>query len=221
MAASNSSKPLQLGDEAPNFIAATSEGNVNFHDFIGNSWCVLFSHPKDFTPVCTTELGEASRLKKEFEARNVKVLALSVDDTLSHKTWIKDINSTQNTEVAFPIIGDENKEVSELYGMIHPNTDDTYTVRSVFVIDPAKKIRLMMTYPMSTGRNFREILRVIDAMQLTDKAGVATPANWEKGGECIIPMSITDPNELNEKYPKGYKELTPYLRLTPQPDVKD
>lgn len=211
-------KPLQLGDIAPNFTANTTEGEINFHDFIGQHWCVLFSHPKDFTPVCTTELGEVAKNMKEFEARGVKVIALSVDGTRSHNDWICDINSTQNTRVNYPIISDENREVSSLYGMIHPNADNTFTVRSVFIIDPNKKIRLIMTYPASTGRNFAEILRVIDSLQLTDRYSVATPVNWKDGDDCVILPSITDPKELKEKFTKGWKEVKPYLRLTPQPD---
>ncbi|MEM1283379.1 MAG: peroxiredoxin [Chlamydiota bacterium] len=210
--------PLQLGDVAPNFTADTTEGEINFHDFIGSSWCILFSHPKDFTPVCTTELGEAAKKVKDFEKRGVKVIALSVDRTRSHNEWISDINETQNTQLSYPIISDDKRQVSSLYGMIHPNADDTFTVRSVFIIDPNKKIRLMMTYPASTGRNFDEILRVIDSLQLTDRFSVATPVNWKNGDECVILPSITDPAELKEKFPKGWKEVRPYLRITPQPD---
>lgn len=209
---------LQLGDIAPNFTANTTEGEINFHDFIGNSWCVLFSHPKDFTPVCTTELGEAAKRSEDFKSRGVKVIALSVDNTRSHNDWVCDINSTQGTRVNYPIISDENREVSSLYGMIHPNADNTFTVRSVFIIDPNKKVRLVMTYPASTGRNFDEILRVIDSLQLTDDHSVATPVNWRDGDDCVILPAVTDPAELEAKFPKGWKEVKPYLRMTPQPN---
>lgn len=218
MKASSNIRALQLGDEAPNFKAMTTKGELDFHEYIGDSWCVFFSHPRDFTPVCTTELGEAAKLQQSFSKRNVKVIALSVDSADSHKEWIKDIEQTQKTKVDFPIIGDEQKEISELYGMIHPNTDSTHTVRSVFIIDSNKKVRLIMTYPMTTGRNFAEILRVIDSMQLTDRCRVATPVNWRDGDDCVIPPAITDPEELKANYPKGWKTLTPYLRMTPQPD---
>ncbi len=218
MATLTKGKSLQLGDIAPNFTADTTEGEINFHDFIGNSWCVFFSHPKDFTPVCTTELGEAAKMHTEFEARNVKIIALSVDSSRSHNDWIHDIDETQHTRVNFPIISDENREVSTLYDMIHPNADDTFTVRSVFIIDPNKKIRLTMTYPASTGRNFQEIFRVIDSLQLTDSNSVATPVNWKDGDDCVILPTITDPEELKKKFPKGWNELKPYLRMTPQPD---
>jgi thioredoxin-dependent peroxiredoxin len=217
MATQTEQNNLRLGDIAPDFVANTTEGEINFHDYIGNNWCVFFSHPKDFTPVCTTELGEAAKRVDEFQARGVKIIALSVDDTQSHNDWICDINSTQETRINFPIISDENREVSSLYGMIHPNADNTFTVRSVFIIDPDKKIRLIMTYPASTGRNFEEILRVIDSLQLTDHHSVATPVNWKDGDECVILPTITDPQELKQKFPKGWKEVKPYLRLTPQP----
>lgn len=210
-------RSLQLGDIAPDFIAETTEGRISFHEWIGDSWCIFFSHPKDFTPVCTTELGYAAKIKGEFDKRNVKVIALSVESVNSHKAWIPDINETQKTQVNFPIIGDETHHISELYGMIHPNASDTLTVRTVFIIDPKKKIRLTMCYPAATGRNFDEILRVIDALQLTDSNSVATPANWHSGQECVILPSITDPNTLKQKFPKGYRELKPYLRMTPQP----
>lgn len=213
-------KNLQLGDIAPNFNANTTMGEINFHDFIGVHWCVLFSHPKDFTPVCTTELGEAAKKMGEFEKRNVKIIALSVDGTRSHNDWISDINDTQDTRVNYPIISDESREVSSLYGMIHPNADDTFTVRSVFIIDPNKRIRLILTYPASTGRNFDEILRVIDSLQLTDNHSVATPVNWKDGDDCVILPSITDPKELQIKFSKGWREVKPYLRLTPQPNKK-
>ncbi len=210
-------KSLQIGDIVPDFTAPTTEGKISFHEWIGNSWCVFFSHPKDFTPVCTTELGECARKKQEFDKRNVKIIALSVGSVETHKAWIPDINATQNTVVNFPIIGDENHQISELYGMIHPNASETHTVRSVFVIDPSKKIRLMICYPASTGRNFDEVLRVIDSLQLTDSNSVGTPANWKWGDECVILPSITDPNEIKKNFPQGYRELTPYLRMTPQP----
>lgn len=209
---------LKLGDEAPNFTAETTEGSINFHDYVGLGWCILFSHPKDFTPVCTTELGEAAKLFKEFQKRNVKMIAISVDGIRSHNDWISDIEETQQTHVNFPIIGDENAEIANLYGMIHPQADNTLTVRSVFIIDPQKKIRLIMTYPASTGRNFEEILRVIDSLQLTDNCSVATPVNWKDGEDCVILPSIVDPEELKEKFPKGWEELKPYLRITPQPN---
>lgn len=205
---------LQLGDLAPNFEQDSTAGTLNFHEYLGDSWGVLFSHPKDFTPVCTTELGTTAKLKPEFEKRNVKVAALSVDDVASHEAWIKDINETQETEVNFPIIADEDRKVSSLYGMIHPNANDTLTVRSVFIIDPAKKVRLTLTYPAATGRNFNEILRVIDGLQLTDGNAVATPANWKEGDAVVILPSIQDPEELAAKFPQGFEPVTPYLRYT-------
>ena len=211
-------KPIQLGDAAPDFTAQSTHGPIRFHSWIDKSWCVFFSHPKDFTPVCTTELGEVARKTAEFQKRNVKVIALSVDSVEDHFKWIADINETQNTTVEFPIIGDKSREVAQLYGMIHPNALDSFTVRSVFVIDPAKKIRLMITYPAPTGRNFDEILRVVDALQLTDKHSVATPVNWKQGGECIILPSIQDPEVLKQKFPQGFKALKPYLRITPNPE---
>lgn len=211
-------KALQLGELAPDFIADSTEGKISFHDWIGNSWCVLFSHPKDFTPVCTTELGCISKIKDEFDKRNTKILALSVGSVETHQAWIPDINSTQKTKVNFPLVGDQDRSISELYGMIHPNASETTTVRTVFIIDPNKKIRLMLCYPASTGRNFDEILRVIDSLQLTDNSSVATPANWKWGDECVILPSITDPEILKKKFPKGYRELTPYLRMTPMPN---
>ncbi len=209
---------LRLGDKAPDFTQESSIGTLHFYDWAGDSWVVLFSHPADYTPVCTTELGATAKLADEFRKRNVKVLALSVDPVDSHKGWIQDINQTQHTEVNFPIIADHDRKVSDLYDMIHPNASDTVTVRSVFVIDPSRKVRLTITYPASTGRNFDEILRVIDSLQLTDKYSVATPVNWKAGDDVVIAPSITDPAVLKEKFPKGYEELRPYLRMTPQPD---
>jgi len=209
---------IQLGEIAPDFTAESTEGTIRFHQWIGDKWCVLFSHPKDFTPVCTTELGFVARIKSEFEKRNVKVLAVSVDDVPSHKGWIKDIEETQNTTMNFPILGDPERKVASLYGMIHPNANDTLTVRSVFFIDPQKKVRAMITYPASTGRDFNEILRVIDSLQLTDNYKVATPANWKNGDDCVIVPSLTDPEELKRRFPKGFKALKPYLRMTPQPN---
>ena len=211
-------KPIQLGDVAPDFEAETTEGKIKFHQWIGESWCVFFSHPKDYTPVCTTELGEVAKKMGEFKKRGVKVIALSVDDLNSHKGWVNDINETQKTTVNYPIIADSTREIAHLYGMIHPNASDSFTVRTVFIVDPKKKVRLMITYPAPTGRNFDEILRVLDALQLTDKYSVATPVNWKEGEECIILPSIKDPQELKQKFPKGYKELKPYLRTTPQPN---
>lgn len=209
---------LLLGNTAPDFTANSSEGVIHFHEWLGQSWCVFFSHPKDFTPVCTTELGQTARLKSEFAKRGAKVLALSVESVEHHLNWIKDINETQKVKMNFPIIGDEDRKVAELYGMIHPNASETSTVRAVFIIDPNKKIRMTLVYPASTGRNFAEILRVVDSIQLTDKYSVATPAGWQWGDDCIILPSITDPQQLKEKFPKGWKELKPYLRITPQPN---
>ena len=209
---------LQLGDSVPNFTQASSTGEIDFYEWASDSWVVLFSHPADFTPVCTTELGTIAKLKSEFERRNVKVLALSVDDVESHKGWIGDIEETQSTKLNYPILADPDRKVSDLYGMIHPNANNTLTVRSVFIVDPQKKLRLTLTYPASTGRNFDEILRVIDSLQLTDNYQVATPADWKEGDDCVIVPSIKDPNELKQKFPKGYKEVKPYLRMTPQPN---
>lgn len=209
---------LQLGDTVPDFKQDSSAGEISFHDWAGDSWVVLFSHPADYTPVCTTELGMVAKLKPEFEKRNAKVIALSVDDAESHLGWIKDIDETQSTTVNYPILADSDRKVSDLYGMIHPQADNTLTVRSVFIIDPNKKLRLTITYPASTGRNFNEILRVIDSLQLTDHHQVATPVNWEDGGDCVIVPSLKDPEVLKEKFPKGYKEVKPYLRMTPQPN---
>lgn len=209
---------LRLGDTAPDFEQDSSIGKIKFHEWAGDSWVVLFSHPADFTPVCTTELGLTAKLKSEFEKRNVKALALSVDPVESHKTWIKDIEETQKTVVGFPIIADADKKVSSLYDMIHPQQSVTATVRSLFVIDPQKKVRLTITYPMSTGRNFDEVLRVIDALQLTDKYTVATPGNWRNGDDVIIPLTVQDPDVIKQKYPKGFTAARPYLRMTPQPN---
>lgn len=208
---------LQIGDIAPNFKAQTTEGLITFHDWMSQSWCVLFSHPKDFTPVCTTELGAVAHLKEEFEKRHVKVIALSVSSLKDHENWIKDINETQHTTINYPLIGDEDGAIARMYGMIHPKANDTFTVRTVFIIDPQKKIRLTLSYPASTGRNFKEILRTIDSLQLTDQHSVATPANWEWGQECVILPSITDPATIKKLFPKGYRQLKPYLRMTPQP----
>lgn len=209
---------LRLGDIAPDFEQDSSEGRIKFHEWLGNSWGVLFSHPADYTPVCTTELGLTAKLKDEFAKRNVKVIALSVDSVESHKGWINDINETQNTSVNFPIIADPDRKVSQLYDMIHPNASETFTVRSLFVIDPNKKVRLIITYPASTGRNFNEVLRVIDSLQLTDYHSVATPGNWQEGDDVVIVPSLKDEEVLKQKFPKGYKALRPYLRLTPQPN---
>jgi alkyl hydroperoxide reductase subunit AhpC len=208
---------IRLGDEAPNFTAQTTEGEINFHDYLGDSWGVLFSHPKDYTPVCTTELGMAARMKPEFDKRNVKIIGLSVDPLDSHEGWSKDIEETQGAKVNFPMIADADKKVSDLYGMIHPNASDTVTVRSVYVVGPDKKVKLMITYPASTGRNFDEILRVIDSLQLTAKHSVATPANWKDGDDCIIGPALSN-EEAKEKFPAGWREVKPYLRITPQPD---
>lgn len=208
---------LRLGDTAPDFTQQTSQGSISFHEWLGNSWGILFSHPADYTPVCTTELGATAKLAQEFKKRNVKAIALSVDPVESHHGWIKDINETQDTDVQFPIIADADRKVSALYDLIHPNASTTATVRSVFVIDPHKKIRLTLTYPASTGRNFNELLRVIDSLQLTEYHSVATPANWEQGQDVVILPSITDPEVLKAKFPEGYTTVKPYLRLTPQP----
>ncbi len=208
---------LRLGDEAPNFTAETTEGKVNFHEWIGDSWCILFSHPKDFTPVCTTELGYMSKIAADFRKRGVKVLAISVDPLDSHKGWIKDINETQKTTVNYPLIADPDKKVATLYDMIHPNAMDNMTVRSVFVIGPDKKIKLMLTYPASCGRNFDELLRVVDSLQLTAKFKVATPVNWKDGQDCIITPAVSD-DEAKKLFPKGFKSIKPYLRYTPQPN---
>lgn len=209
---------LRLGDTAPDFIQESSAGLIHFHKWLRDSWGVLFSHPADYTPVCTTELGATAKLADEFKKRNVKVIALSVDPVASHLGWIKDINETQSTEVNFPILADADKKVSTLYDLIHPNASTTATVRSVFVIDPAKKIRLTFTYPASTGRNFNEILRAIDSLQLTEYYSVATPADWKDGDDVVIVPSIVDPEVLKSKFPKGFNAIKPYLRITPQPN---
>ncbi|KKJ01392.1 peroxiredoxin [Prochlorothrix hollandica] len=209
---------LQLGDTVPNFTQSSSEGDLDFYAWMGDSWAVLFSHPADYTPVCTTELGEVSKLKPEFEKRNTKVIALSVDDAGSHQGWISDINETQNTTVNYPILADADKKVSDLYGMIHPNANAKVTVRTVFVIDPNKKLRLTITYPPSTGRNFLEILRVLDSLQLTDNYSVATPVNWQSGEDVVVSPAIPTA-EAKEKFPKGVTEIKPYLRMTPQPNL--
>ncbi len=209
---------IRLGDIAPDFEQDSSEGKIHFYDFLGNDWGILFSHPADYTPVCTTELGYTAKLKDEFSKRGVKAIALSVDDVTSHQGWIQDINETQDTTVNFPIIADKDRKVSTLYDFIHPNASETLTVRSLVIIDPNKKVRLIITYPASTGRNFNEILRVIDSLQLTDNYKVATPANWQEGEDVVIVPSIKDEAELKERFPKGYTAVKPYLRLTPQPN---
>ena len=208
---------LRLGDVVPNFQADSSEGKIDFYDHLGDSWGILFSHPADFTPVCTTELGTVAKLKPEFEKRNVKVVGLSVDPLDSHADWIKDINETQNTTVNFPIVADADRAVAEAYDMIMPEQDAKATVRSVFVVDPAKKLRLTLTYPASTGRNFDEILRVIDSLQLTEYQKVATPVNWQQGDDVVILPTISN-EDAQKLFPKGFKEVKPYLRMTPQPD---
>ena len=209
---------IRLGDTAPNFTANTTEGEIDFHDWLGDSWGILFSHPADYTPVCTTELGTVAKYTEEFNKRNVKAVALSVDGIESHQGWIKDINETQNTTVNFPIIADENRKVAELYDMIHPKADNKLTVRSVYIIDPDKKVKLILTYPASTGRNFDELLRVIDSLQLTAYHKVATPANWQAGDDCVIVPGVSN-EEIPELFPKGHKEVKPYLRMTPQPNM--
>ena len=209
---------IRLGDVAPDFTAETTEGNIKFHEWLGTSWGVLFSHPADFTPVCTTELGTVAKLKEEFKKRDVKVIALSVDPIDSHFQWIKDINETQNTTVNFPIIADPVFHVSKLYDFVHPNASDKFTVRSVVIIDSEKKVKLMITYPASTGRNFDEILRVIDSLQLTANYQVATPANWKQGEDVVVIPSIKT-EDVSAKFPKGFKEIKPYLRITPQPNI--
>ena len=210
---------IKLGDIAPDFTAETTEGTINFHEWLGDSWGILFSHPADYTPVCTTELGTVAKYTDEFNKRNVKVAALSVDGVSSHHGWIKDINETQGTTVNFPIIGDEDRTVANLYDMIHPNADSTLTVRSVFLIGPDKKVKLTLTYPAATGRNFDELLRVVDSLQLTAYHKVATPANWKQGDDCVIVPSVTN-EQIPELFPKGHTEVKPYLRLTPQPNLK-
>ena len=209
---------LRLGDIAPDFKQESSQGTIQFYDYLGDHWGILFSHPADYTPVCTTELGYTAKLKDEFEKRGVKAIALSVDDVESHQGWIDDINETQATQVNFPIIADKDRKVSTLYDFIHPNASETLTVRSLVIIDPNKKVRLIITYPASTGRNFKEILRVVDSLQLTDTFKVATPANWQDGEDVVIVPSLKDEAELKQRFPKGYTVVKPYLRLTPQPN---
>jgi alkyl hydroperoxide reductase subunit AhpC len=209
---------LHIGSIAPDFRQQSNEGEISFHSYLGSNWGVLFSHPKDFTPVCTTELGAVAKLRGEFEKRHVKPLALSVDDIESHKRWIADIEETQGVKLNYPILADADRSVSTLYDMIHKEANDTLTVRSVFIIDPNKKIRLTLTYPASTGRNFDELLRVIDSLQLTDSHSVATPANWKDGEDVVIVPSLQDPEVLKTKFPKGFRAVRPYLRLTPQPN---
>lgn len=209
---------LRLGDIAPDFTAETSEGTIHFHEWIGDNWAVFFSHPRDYTPVCTTELGAVARIKGEFDKRNTKVIAISVDPLDSHAGWIQDINETQDTTVNFPLIADPDKTIANLYDMIHPNASDTATVRSVFIIGPDKKIKLQLTYPASTGRNFAEILRVIDSLQLTANYSVATPADWQHGQDCVIVPAVKD-EDIPAKFPKGHKVIKPYLRTTPQPNL--
>ena len=209
---------LRLGDTAPNFEQESSEGLINFYDYLGDHWGILFSHPADYTPVCTTELGFTAKLKDEFSKRGVKAIALSVDDVESHHGWINDINETQNTTVNFPILADKDRKVSTLFDFIHPNASETLTVRSLVIIDPNKKVRLIITYPASTGRNFHEILRVVDSLQLTDQHKVATPANWQHGDDVVIVPSLKDEDEIKQRFPKGYTVVKPYLRLTPQPE---
>ncbi|ADF51197.1 MAG: peroxiredoxin [Zunongwangia sp.] len=209
---------IRLGDTAPNFDAETTEGKINFYDYLGDSWGILFSHPSDYTPVCTTELGTVANYKPEFDKRNTKVIALSIDDMESHKGWVKDIEETQEVKLNYPIIADEDKNVSNLYDMIHPNEDNKATVRSVFIISPDKKVKLTLTYPPSTGRNFEEILRVIDSLQLTAYHKVATPANWKHGEEVVISPAVSN-EDAKGLFPKGYKEVKPYLRMTPQPNL--
>lgn len=208
---------IQLGDTAPNFKAETTIGEIDFHEYLGDSWGILFSHPADFTPVCTTELGRTARLKDEFDKRNTKVLVVSVDDVEDHKAWKSDIDETQKTTVEFPIIGDEEKKVSNLYGMLHPNASKTVTVRSLFIIDPDKKVRLMITYPSSTGRNFDEVIRVLDSLQLTDKHQIATPADWTPGEDVIVSPDINT-EDAEKMFDKGVIEIKPYLRYTPMPE---
>jgi thioredoxin-dependent peroxiredoxin len=208
---------LQLGDIAPDFTVDSTEGKINLYDYLGDGWGILFSHPKDFTPVCTTELGEVARLKDEFAKRGTKVLGVSVDPVDSHRTWSQDIEDVTGQKLNYPLIGDENRTVADLYGMIHPNASDTLTVRSVFVIGPDKKVKLTITYPASTGRNFEEILRVLDSLQLTANYSVATPVNWRDGEDVIIVTAVSD-ETAKEKFPKGFKAVKPYLRLTPQPN---
>lgn len=208
---------LRLGDTAPDFTQNSTQGSISFHDWIGDGWCVLFSHPKDYTPVCTTELGTVAKLAPKFAKRNAKVIGLSVDPIKDHHGWVKDIEETQGAKVEFPILADEDKKVATLYDMIHPKADDTFTVRSVFIIDPKKKVRLILTYPASAGRNFDEILRAMDSLQLTDGYKVATPANWRDGDDVIIVPTVPN-DEAKKLFPKGFREIKPYLRTTPQPN---
>jgi alkyl hydroperoxide reductase subunit AhpC len=213
-----STMTIRLGDTAPDFTAETTEGTIKFHEWLGDGWGILFSHPKDYTPVCTTELGRVANLKGEFDKRNVKVIAVSVDPLESHKGWIKDINETQSCTMNYPIIADPDRNVATIYGMIHPNALDNLTVRSVFIIGPDKKVKLQLTYPASTGRNFDEIMRVIDSLQLTANYQVATPADWKQGDDCVVVPAIKT-EDIPAKFPKGFKEVKPYLRMTPQPDL--
>ena len=209
---------IRLGDTTPDFTAETTEGTIEFHKWLGDSWGILFSHPKDYTPVCTTELGRVANLKPEFEKRNVKMIAVSVDDLESHKGWVGDINETQNCTMNYPIIADPDRKVATMYDMIHPNALDNLTVRTVFIIGPDKKVKLQLTYPASTGRNFDEILRVVDSLQLTANYQVATPADWKRGDDCVVVPAIKT-EDIPAKFPKGFKEVKPYLRMTPQPDL--
>ena len=209
---------IRLGDTAPDFTAETTEGTIEFHQWLGDGWGILFSHPKDYTPVCTTELGRVANLKGEFKKRNVKVIAVSVDPLESHKGWVNDINETQSCTMNYPIIADPDRNVATMYGMIHPNALDNLTVRSVFIVGPDKKVKLQLTYPASTGRNFDEILRVIDSLQLTANYQVATPADWKQGDDCVVVPAIKT-EDIPAKFPKGFKEVKPYLRMTPQPDL--
>jgi alkyl hydroperoxide reductase subunit AhpC len=209
---------LHLGSIAPDFEQDSTAGKIRFHEWIGNQWAILFSHPKDFTPVCTTELGRAANLKAEFDTRNVKMLAVSVDSVQDHERWIGDIEETQKASMNFPLLGDTDRKVAKLYDMIHPEANDTLTERSVFLIDPNKRIRAIITYPASTGRNFTEILRVIDSLQLTDSHKVATPVDWKDGDDCVIVPALQDPKELEQRFPKGFTAIRPYLRMTPQPN---
>ena len=209
---------IRLGDIAPDFEQDSTEGKISFHKWSEGKWVVLFSHPKDYTPVCTTELGSVAKLKPEWDKRNVKVIGLSVDPLNDHKGWAADIAETQGTALNFPLLADPDKKVADLYGMIHPNASDTFTVRSVFIIDPSHKVRLLLTYPAATGRNFQEIIRVIDSLQLTDKFKVATPANWKQGDDVIISPALKDEAQIKVMFPKGYKAVKPYLRVTPQPE---
>ena len=209
--------PLRLGEKAPNFDAQTTEGDINFYDWAGDHWVVLYSHPSDYTPVCTTELGRTAQLKEKFEQRHAKVIALSVDDLESHKGWVKDIEETQDVTMNFPIIADHDRKIAEAYDMIHPEADDKFTVRSVFIIDPQRKVRLTLTYPPATGRNFQEILRVLDSLQLTDNYSVATPVDWQDGEDVVVSPGIKT-EDIADKFPKGHKVIKPYLRTTPQPN---